>query len=44
VVKARMAGIAAPAGGATIDVQARAAITSILNTLSAAAGGHGLIA
>jgi hypothetical protein len=43
VIKARMAGISAPAGGATVDTQARAAITSIINTLSAAAGGHGLI-
>src|SRR5262245_31179329 len=44
VVHARMGAIAAPAGGAVIDVQARAAITSILNTLSFAAGGHGLTA
>lgn len=44
VVKARMAAITAPAGGAVVDAQARAAIQSIINTLSAGAGGHGLIA
>jgi hypothetical protein len=44
VVKARMLGIAAPAGGGVIDVQARAAIVALINTLSFAAGGHGLIA
>lgn len=42
VVGPRMAAIAAPAGGTTIDTQARAAIQLILNTLSFAAGGHGL--
>lgn len=38
------AAIAAPSGGTTIDTQARAAIQSIINTLSAAAGGNGLTA
>lgn len=38
------AAIAAPAGGATVDTQARAAITSILAVIGAAAGGVGLTA
>lgn len=41
---AQPAAIAAPAGGATIDAQARTAITSILAVLGAAAGGYGLTA
>jgi hypothetical protein len=41
---AQPAAIAAPAGGATIDTQARAAIVSILNALGGAAGGYGLTA
>jgi len=44
VIGPRLAAIAAPSGGTVIDVQARAAINSILNAMSAAAGGHGLIA
>lgn len=44
VVGPRLAGIAAPSGGTTVDAQARAAIQSIINTLSSATGGHGLIA
>ena len=39
VVGARRAAIAAPAGGGTVDVEARAAVTAIL----AALAGHGLI-
>lgn len=41
---AQKAAIAAPSGGTTVDTQARAAIVSILNALSAAAGGYGLTA
>ena len=40
VVGSRRAAIAAPAGGTTVDTEARAAIASILTTLR----GHGLIA
>lgn len=36
--------VAAPSGGATIDAQARTAITSIIGRLSASGGGVGLIA
>jgi hypothetical protein len=43
VVGTRKAGIAPPSGGTTIDTQARAAIQAIINALSFAAGGHGLI-
>lgn len=41
---AQPAAVAAPSGGTTIDTQARAAIVSILNLLSQAAGGLGLTA
>lgn len=40
VVGAQAAGIAAPAGGATVDAEARAALAAILSALRA----HGLIA
>ena len=39
VVGQRLAGIAAPSGGGTIDAEARAALTSIIDRLTA----HGLI-
>lgn len=42
--RAQAAVIPAPSGGTTIDTQARAAITAILNVLGAAAGGFGLTA
>ena len=44
VVGPRRAAVAAPSGGSTIDAQARTAIQQLINSLSAAAGGHGLIA
>jgi hypothetical protein len=39
VVGGRLAAIASPSGGTTIDAEARAAVTQILATLR----GHGLI-
>jgi hypothetical protein len=43
VLSSRKAAITPPSGGTVIDVQARAAIQSILNTMSAGAGGMGFI-
>jgi hypothetical protein len=43
VVGARGAAIANPAGGATVDAEARAALVALLDALRAATG-HGLIA
>lgn len=41
---AQPAAVGAPSGGTTIDTQARAAIVSLINLLSEAAGGLGLTA
>ncbi len=40
--RAQFTAITAPAGGATVDTEARTAIQAILNVLGAAAGGYGL--
>jgi hypothetical protein len=43
VVTVRGAAVTKPTGGATIDAEARTAISALIDRLSAAAGGHGLI-
>jgi len=43
VVGGRLAAVAAPAGGATVDAEARAAIALIIARMKVT-GGHGLIA